>query len=81
MSIDIKNLSSPPFAPLSTTRSNLVETNLGIRQGKLRSHMHKHTILASEPTLDGISSSVSGTGRRDEEIQKLALTPNTAAYQ
>lgn len=43
--------------------------------------MHKHTILASEPTLDGISSSVSGTGRRDEEIQKLALTPNTATSE
>lgn len=64
--------------------SNL-ETNLGNRQPEIS--MHKRTILASESTLDGISSSVSGTGRRDEEIQKLALTPITssssqaAAYQ
>lgn len=57
---------APPFAPLSTTSSNL-ETNLDNRQPEIS--MHKRTILASESTLDGISSSVSGTGcRRDEEI-------------
>lgn len=68
MSIDIMILSPPPFAPLSTTSSNLqVETNLGNRQPEIS--MHKRTILASESTLDDISSSVSGTGcRRDEEI-------------
>lgn len=56
----------PPFAPLSTTSSNL-KTNLGNREPEIS--MHKRTILASESTLDDISSSVSGTGcRRDEEI-------------
>lgn len=56
----------PPFASLSTTSSNL-KTNLGNRQPEIS--MHKRTILASESTLDDISSSVSGTGcRRDEEI-------------